>query len=237
MEEKMKMKTKKLVATLIPSFLLFCSVIVLNVNAENYKEYYTNSTFTAGSTVIIHYYHRADNSITLPVGKIYIYYELYDAEGNKVYKWVKTPRYYDYSVTHQYAEDYFTFKIPNMIGFIIFEDRPEGEWTLKASVHDSTGDVDFDSKRTYTFNVEKGAFIDNLFAPIYLYKGYKVFGIEIANFHVILPPIGYLLIPILVLILALLIIKYTKFVYKESKKFISLSSSKIKKEWRAGEEK
>lgn len=229
---------KKIVTTLIPIFFLF---IFLNfVNSENnkiyYPEYYPEGrTFSAGSTVLIHYYNY-DHDITIPIGKVYMHYELIDAEGKTVYKWIKEPRWYYYSATTQYAEDYFEFQIPLMMSMIIFEERPEGEWTLIASVHDEAGDVDFSSIIEYKFEVVKGHFIDNLFAPIYIYRGYKVFGLEIANFHGELPPIGFLLIPIIIVILIIFIIRYIRFVYKTGKKFISLSSIKINEGWRTGEE-
>jgi len=220
------MKRITMITTLIPIlFLLF----VGSVNAE--KIYTSDSYFTAGSTVVIHYYNN-DFDFTLPVGKIYMYYELYDAKGNKVYKWVKTPMYYEYSVTHQYAEDYFEFKIPNMMGFVIFDDRPEGEWTLKASVHDATGDIDYSSIINYKFNVYRGNIIDNLFAPIYVYKGYKVFGIEVAHMQFKLFPLGWIITFILAIFLFVLLIRYIRFALKQGKIIISRSSARIKKEWR-----
>jgi len=53
MEEKMK--AKKLISTLIPLFLLFCSITFLSPksSANNFEEYSTSYTFTGGSWLIV----------------------------------------------------------------------------------------------------------------------------------------------------------------------------------------
>jgi len=227
MEETMM--PKKLISTLIPLFLLFCSITFFSPdssanNVETYSSYYT---FTGGSWLIV----EMQDSGIQNIGKIRAEWVLKDSEGRVVYKWVHTPDAWQASLTGGWwAYDKFEIQLPNMWFY------PEGEWTIegqfKADITDFNPTV-----FVYKFNVEQGNWIDNLFAPIYLYKGFKIFGFEISNFHAELPSIGMMLIPILIIIAIILIIRYVRFVYKEGKKFISLSSSKIKKEWRAGEEK
>lgn len=228
MESKIKL-SRILITTLIPLFLLFNFSNFVNSEENAETIYETGSVFTAGSTVFIHYYHE-DDDFTLPIGNIYMHYELVDANGDTVYKWIKKPKWYYYSATRQYAEDYFEFKIPAMMGMIFFEERPEGTWTLKTGVYDATGDVDYSSRIDYKLYVQKGNILDNLFAPIYIYKGYEIFGIEITNMRITLPPIGYLIAFILFIILVVLLVKYIKFAYKEGGEIIKRSNRKIKKE-------
>lgn len=227
MEETMTMR--KVITPLIPLLLLFCSILVFipNSSANSYMEYSTSYTFTGGSWLIV----EMQDSGIQNIGKIRAEWVLKDSEGRIVYKWVHTPDAWQASLTGGWwAYDKFEIQLPNMWFY------PEGEWTIegqfKADITDFNPTV-----HIYKFNVAQGSFIDNLFAPIYIYKGFKIFGFEFSNFHAELPSIGVILIPILAIILIILIVRYVRFAYKESKKFISLSSSKIKKEWRAGEEK
>ena len=215
------MKRITMITTLIPIlFLLF----VGSVNAE--KIYTSDSYFTAGSVILMKI--EGETSIK-PTG---IVYELVDANGHTVYKWKHTP-----DVMRQvgfldwYIYDEFEIKLPNMMGFLIFEDRPEGQWKIKTHFEYAKGIIE-GSESSFHFNVYKGNIIDNLFAPIYIYKGYKVFGIEIAHMQFKLFPFGWILTIILAIFLFFLSIKYIRFALKQVKIIISRSSARIKKEWR-----
>ena len=227
MEEKMK--AKKLISTLIPLFLLFCSIMFFSPNssANNVKTYSSNYIYTGGSWIIV----EMEDSGVANVGDMVAEWVLKDSEDRIVYKWVHTPDIPPKKLeVGWWAYDQFEIQLPNMWFY------PEGEWTIEGQFKADVSDFN-PTIHTGKIHVEQGNWIDNLFAPIYIYKSFKIFGFEISNFHAELPSIGMMLIPILIIIAIILIIRYVRFVYKEGKKFISLSSSKIKKEWRAGEEK
>ena len=222
------MKANKVITTLIPLFLLFCSITFFSSNSSannNVETYSSNNIFTGGSWIIL----EIEDSGIQSIGKIRAEWILKDSEGNVIYKWVHTPDAWQSSLTGGWrAYDKFEIQLPNMWFY------PEGEWTIEGQFKSDITDFN-PTVFVYKFNVEHGNWIDNLFAPIYLYKGFKIFGFEVSNFHAILPPIGYLLMPILVLIAVFLVIRYIRFTYKEGKKFISLSSYKIKRELGTGE--
>lgn len=228
------MKRITVFATLIP--LLF---LLNGVNAQNI--YTSDSYYTAGSSILIKMSGYAVSISPISgLSTVKAVYELKDANGNIVYKWVHNCDNWDVSFEYGFwvlrMYDEFEIELPNMMGFFIFEDRPEGQWEIE-SYFDVTLSIDLGEHKHFRFNVYKGNLIDNLFAPIYLYKGYRVFGIEIAHFKAQLPPLGILLIPILIIIAIILFVRYVRFAYKEGKKFISLSKSKIRKELNRGEEK
>jgi len=216
--------TNKLITTLIPIFLLLINVLASPVSAidENYKTYETSSYYTAGSVILIKI---EGETAVKPTG---IVYELLDAYGHMVYRWKHRP-----DVTRQigvlnwYIYDEFEIKLPNMMNLLIFEERPEGEWEIKTYLEYSKGLIDGSEKHSY-LNVHKGNILDNLFAPIYIYKGYRIFGIEIANMQFTVPPVGYIFIVILFIILVALLIRYIKFAYKESKEIAKKSKTRIR---------
>ena len=113
------------------------------------------------------------------------------------------------------------------MNLLIFEERPEGEWEIKIYLEYAKGLIDGSEKHSY-LNVHKGNILDNLFAPIYIYKGYRIFGIEIANMQFTVPPVGYIFIVILFIILVALLIRYVKFAYKESKEIAKKSKTRIR---------
>jgi len=215
------MKRITIITTLIPIlFLLF----VNSVNAENI--YTSDSYFTAGSVILIKL---EGETAVKPTGVVY---ELLDANGHVVYKWKHRPDIVRRGgILDWYIYDEFEIKLPNMMGFFIFEDRPEGQWEIKTYFEYAKGIIEGSESR-FHFNVYKGNVIDNLFAPIYIYKGYRVFGIEVAHMQFELFPFGWILTFIFAIFLFILSIKYIRFALKQGKIIISRSSARIKKEWR-----
>jgi len=211
----------------IPIAILFLFLLVLsnNCKAQNiendriylygddtYSVNFTSSqVYTAGSTLRITVY---GNTLS----EHDIAYELKDSEGKMVYRWQHAPDIRKGT----YNQDTFEITIPNMWG------RPTGEWEIEIYFAHSI----YDHLHIH-FQVQKGNFWDNLNAPIYIYKGFRIFNYEVSNIKMQLPSIFMLISPLILFLIIFFTIKYVKFAYKEGKSIISLSSKRIKEAWRA----
>lgn len=215
--------TNRLITTLIPIFLLLIVVMPQNIvsatdEKEEYKTYESEYYFTAGSWVTVE---MSDFSL-YQIGTIRAKWTLKDASGNTVYVWKHEPDRIVYRPEGIYVYyDKFEIQLPAMWG------KEEGEWKIEGEFEATVSDFN-PTVHYYKLNVRKGNVLDNLFAPIYIFNKFKIFGIETGYIQFKMFPIGYIVTVILIILLIILLIRYVKFAYKESREIVKKSKTRIR---------
>ena len=237
MEVWEKMKHKIAIATLIPLFLvlLLFSNSINYVNADDVsqihgssKDVYVNYTYSSGSWAIF----EIEQSGLSSIGDLKAEWTLIDSNGNVVYNWVHTPdEYHQNPITGAWtAKDKFEIQIPCMFF------KEAGEWRVDA--HFKADISDFNPYYIhFHINVEKGSFVDNLFAPIYVYNNPNIGGIQLGYIQFKLFPIGYIVSAILIILFAILLIRYMKEATKAGSEIIKKSRQEIRESWKKSSER
>ena len=224
--------TNRLITTLIPIFLLLIVVMPQNnVSAiddkEEYKTYESGYWYyfncTAGSWVIV----EIEDFSFFQLGDVRVKWTLKDASGNTVYVWKHEPdkkTFYYNPIIGRFIYTYydkFDIQLPVMWW------KEEGEWEIEGEFEATVSD--FNPTVHYCkLNVSKGNVLDNLFAPIYIFNKFKIFGIETGYIQFKMFPIGYIVTVILIILLIILLVRYMKFAVKESKEIVKKSKTRIK---------